>query len=350
MFHAGTLRLWLGWSNKLAKSTLIYPPLAFISLAIGVHIGLLRKVSKEKSNLAITGSLLLTVFLWGGNNAGTKWLVNDWPPIFAGATRSLAAGLLLLALLRFTNWLGVFHPITSAQYRQLWWRGGLSLAAYVAVFFWAVHLTNASHVALYLGASPIWALLWEERPRWTWNSAQRYGAALLAVSGVVLLLWPALQAGTGNINFIGELCGLASSLFWANYSRQCRHLARRVDGVEIAAHSMWMSGVCLLPLGLLPLWHHPLLVDKPHVEVQLLCILFGGVIPYALWNGALRHWQTSKVMLFNNFIPVSTTIWAYFALHEPITPTFCTAMVLIALGVLLGQADWSKIFGTPESF
>jgi drug/metabolite transporter (DMT)-like permease len=84
--------------------------------------------------------------------------------------------------------------------------------------------------------------------------------------------------------------------------------------------------------------------------VQTLCIFFGGVVPYALWNGALRHWRTSQVMLFNNFIPLTTTVWAHFALREPITPTFCEAMALIVAGVFLGQADWSKIFRTPEGF
>ena len=55
-------------------------------------------------------------------------------------------------------------------------------------------------------------------------------------------------------------------------------------------------------------------------------------------------------MLFNNFIPLSTTAWAHFTLGEPITSTFCAAMVLIIAGVVLGQMDWSKIFKVPESF
>jgi len=307
-------------------------------------------VSKSNNNTAIAGSLLLTVFLWGANNAGTKWLVGDWPPILTGCSRFFAAGIILLALLRFTKLLGNFQPLSAASYRQLWLRGGLSLAIYIIIFCWALRLTAASHVALYLGASPIWTLIWEERPRWTWNSAQRYGAAMLAVAGVVVLFWPALRAHSGSTNLAGEFCGLAASLTWANYNHQSRHLAKHIDGLEIAANAMWMSGVWLIPLALLELWHHSVLLDARHTEVQLFCVIFGGVIPYAMWNSALRHWRTSKVMLFNNFIPVATTAWAYFTLNEPITPTFFTALTLIALGVILGQADWSKIFGTPESF
>ena len=303
---------------------------------------------EQKNNSAIAGGLLLVVILWGGNNAGTKWLVSSWPPVWTGATRFLAAGSILLAVLRFTRWLGEIQPLTPELRRQLCWRGGLSLAAYTVAFCWALRLSAASHVALYIGTSPIWALLVEGRSENNWSSARRFGAALLAVTGVLVLFWPALK--TTGFHLAGEGCGLLSSLLWANYNHQSRVLARHLNGLEVAANAMWMSGVWLLPLGLFELARQGLVLDAPHLGVQGLCILFGGVVPYALWNSALRHWQTSRVMLFNNFIPLTTTTWAHFVLGEPVTTTFCAAMILIVSGVALGQADWSKIFKEPESF
>ena len=305
-------------------------------------------MSQPKNNAAIAGNLLLVVILWGGNNAGTKWLVTTWPPVWTGCVRFLLAGIILFAVLRFTNWLGIYQPLTRALLRQLWLRGGLSLAVYIIAFAWALHLTAASHVALYLGASPIWALLAEERPRRNFASLRRYAAALLAVTGVLVLFWPALKMA--NTNLAGEFCGLAASISWANYNHQSRILAADINGVSVAAHSMWMSGVWLLPLALAEVATHHIVVDAPHLGVQALCVIFGGVVPYALWNSALRHWRTSQVMLFNNFIPITTTLWVYFVLGEPITSTFCLAMALIVTGVAIGQADWAKILKLPESF
>jgi drug/metabolite transporter (DMT)-like permease len=305
-------------------------------------------VPEKKNNSAIAAGLLIVVILWGGNNAGTKWLVATWPPVWTGSTRFLIAGGILLAVLRFTRLLGEFKPIERVLWPQLWLRGGLGLAVYIVAFCWALKLTAASHVALYLGASPIWALLAEERPRRNLASLRRYAAALLALAGVVVLFWPALK--TGKSSLLGEFMGLTASIMWANYSWQSRWLGLKIPGVEVAAHSMWMSGVWLLPLGIIAVARHGLVVDAPHLGVQALCIFFGGVIPYALWNSALRHWRTSQVMLFNNFIPISTTTWVYFTLGEPLTPTFCAAMVLIVAGVLTGQVDWAKIFKVPESF
>ena len=303
---------------------------------------------EKKNNPAIAGGLLLVVFLWGGNNVGTKWLVAAWPPIWTGGTRFLVAGALLLAVLRFTNWLGERQPLPRGIWPQLWLRGGLGLSLYIVPFCWALHLTAASHVALYLGASPVWALVAEERPRWNLASLRRYLAALLALSGVVVLFWPALK--TGQANLLGEFFGLFASWAWANYNWQVRRLSQQIPGVAVAAHSMWMSGVWLLPLGFVEVARSGLVVDAPHLGVQALCILFGGVVPYAIWNSAHPHWRTSQVMLFNNFIPLTTMFWANRLLHEPFTPTYCAAMGLIVTGVLIGQVDWTKIFKLPESF
>lgn len=284
-------------------------------------------MSAPKNSALIASGLLLTVTLWGANNTGTKWLVAAWPPVWTGAVRFLLAGGILLAVLRCTKFLGEFKPIERGLWPQLWLRGGLS-------------------VALYLGASPIWALLAEERPRWSLASLRRYAAALLALSGVVVLCWPALQ--TGELHWLGELSGLTASLMWANYCWQSRVLSQKIPGVEVAAHSMWMSGVWLLPLALFEISRQSVPLDAPHLAVQTFCIIFGGVIPYAIWNSALRHWRTSQVMLFNNFIPLTTALWCHFLLGEPITSTFCLAMVLVVVGVLISQVDWAKVFRQPE--
>ncbi len=156
-------------------------------------------------------------------------MVTSWPPVMMGSIRFLCAGLLLLVILRYTKLLGEFEKVTPELRRQLWLRGGLSLAAYTITFNWALRLTSASHVALYIGASPIWALLAEERPRRTWASVRRYSAALLAVAGVMVLFWPTLKAGS-HTSLLGELSGLTASFMWALYSRQSRWLSARVNG------------------------------------------------------------------------------------------------------------------------
>jgi len=289
----------------------------------------------SRNNVTIASGLVLAVVLWGGNNVGTKWLVETWPPISTGSMRFACAGLLLLGVLRWTTWLGEYVVPSRELNRALWWRGGLSLAAYIIVLNFALQLTSASHVALYLGASPIWALLWEA---WSDPSARnpgRYLAALIALSGVVILLWPALATSSLNLN--GELLGLGAGLLWMNYGQQSRKLSATLSGTEVSAHTMWRAGIWLLPLALIEITRSGISVTTKQLGVQFYCIVAGGVMAFALWNNALRHWPTSRVMLFNNLIPVSTLTWAHFCLGESVSPTFWVAMILIAAGVILGQ-------------
>ena len=298
-----------------------------------------------RHHLAIVASLLFTIFLWGGNNTAIKYLVHSWPPVWVGSTRFIVAGLLMLAVLRWTGWLGKSVPPSPSLQRRLWLRGGLSLAVYIVIFNWGLRFTSASHMALYLGASPVWALVWEGRGEEGVAQLLKRGlAAGLALLGVFTLFWPTLHSQHGSLP--GELMGVSASVMWVVYGRQCRLLGRDLSGAEVSAHTMWRAGVLLIPLAALETggamtvhW------DLKLALLQLYCIVGGGVIAFALWNNALRHWKTSEVYLFNNLIPASTMLWAYFCLGEPMTRTFWAAMGLIAAGVIIGQANWSKMLG-----
>lgn len=295
---------------------------------------------RKKSDVSLAFSLVFAVFLWGGNNTGAKFILGTWPPIWTGGTRFLCAGLVILAILRWTSWLGKATLLTTAVKRQLWWRGGLSLAAYICCFNWALRFTSASHVALYLGASPVWALLWEGRPAKNWRTAQRYGAAALALAGVFVLFWPALRVSHGK--WVGEAIGLLASVLWTNYGRQCRAFGAGLSGAEVTAHTMWRAGVLLLPLAAFEIARTGLVIRGNLLEIQLYCILAGGVAAFVIWNNALRHWPTSQVLLFNNLIPISTMTWAHFCLGEAVTATFWLAMLLVVSGVVLGQTNWQR--------
>lgn len=299
-------------------------------------------MSNSKTNWGLTLSLLFAVFLWGGNNTGTRFIVHYWPPVWTGASRFFCAGLVLLVLMRCTGWLGPVSPLSKEVQSRLWWRGGLSLAAYIVSFNWAVRYTSVSHVALYLGASPVWALLWEGWTGKNWQTLKRYGAAALALSGVFVLLWPTLKGSDGSLP--GELLGLAASVLWTNYGRQCRMVGAHLSGAEISAHTMCRAGLLLLPFAVVELALGKGLAWRTDVAlVQGYCILAGGVAAFAIWNNALRHWKASQVLLFNNLIPLSTMSWAWVWLGEPVSPTFWTAMVLILAGVMLGQIGWGRL-------
>ena len=300
-------------------------------------------MTEKSNNEAIAAGLVAAVVLWGANNAGTKYLVRYWPPIFVGCTRFIFAGLILLLLFRFTKVFGDRRQVPSELKAKLWWRGGVPLALYIVAFNCALVLAPISHVAVYLGAAPVWALLWEGRPERSWKTFQSYFAAGLALVGVCILFWPALRSSSTQI--VGELLGLASSILWTLYGRQCRYLGQHLSGAEVSAQTFLRAGVLLVPIVAFEFVNRSPVMRADLLLIQSFCIIGSGVVAFALWNNALRHWKTSKVYLFNNLIPLSTMSWAHFTLGEPITATFWWATLLIIAGVLIGQTNWQKIFG-----
>lgn len=286
--------------------------------------------------------------LWGASNVGTKYLLDYWPPLLTGATRFLGAGLLLHAVLAWAGRIRPQRDFDPAARRDLWRRTGFALAVYIAVFQWATHLIPVSRVGLYLGAAPVWAALLEQGFRRDRVALVRYCAAVLALSGVVVLFVPALKAGPSS--WPGEVLGFSCGWIWTWYGGECRRLGTRLSGAELTAHTMWRAGLLLMIPGLLELRSASLPVSARLLWVQGYCVLGGGVVAYWLWNNALRCWPTRRVYLFNNLIPVSTMVWAHFILGESITPTFGVAMGLIIAGVILGQGIGSSFPGGALSW
>lgn len=289
----------------------------------------------SRSHSAIATGLLCAILFWGANNTGVKYLVQHWPPVFIACSRMWCVGAIFYLLLRWTDWFGATHAMTPELRRSVWRRSGFTLAVYVTAFTISLKFTSASHVALYLGTSPVWALLAEDRPRADRDSLRRYGAAALALSGLVTLFWPKLRAGGGD--WRGDLLALGASFLWTIYGRQCRELAQTLSGAEITSSTMWRAAAWLTPVAVWEVAQGELVFTWPLLGVQAYCTLFGGVIAFALYNNALRHWPVSQVFLFSNLIPASTMIWAWLLLGEPVTRTFWVAMALVIAGVALGQ-------------
>jgi drug/metabolite transporter (DMT)-like permease len=303
-------------------------------------------MKENKSNFTIMTYVLSAIFLWGGNNVAVKYLTKGWTPVFIGWSRILVAGLLIFAMMRWTSWFGKLSRLTPSLKRGLWLKGSLSFALFILVFNWAVKLTSASHVALYLSAVPVWALLWDERPAWTLNSLRAYTAALFAMGGVFVLLQPSLKNET--YRGIGEVLGFSASLLWTNHTRQCRFLSEHLTGIELSAHNMIRAAAWLTPFVLWEFTHSSQSFGWDLIGVQTYCVFGGSILAFALWNGALRHWPASKVLLFNNFISISTMVWAYIFLGEPLTIRIWISTAFIALAV--GIAQWREVWAFSSKY
>lgn len=301
-------------------------------------------MKRGDSSAPVILALSAAVILWGANNVALKQVVAVWPPLFTGSTRFLMAGALLLGAAIGTGVFGPISPPGDLLRKQLW-RGGFALAVYVAACNWTLLYLPASQFALHMAASPAWALVFEGLGSGkTFERLRRWLAVGLTFGGVLVLLLPSLKVGGA---WMGQLLGASTGLLWTIYSRECRELSDGWSGAAVSGHTMWRGGVILLPLAVIELLiAHRLPPFSPRVvTLHLFCTVLGGVVPFALWTQALKRWPVSRVALFGNFIPLTTTAWAKATLGEPLSPTFGLAMLLIVSGVLVGQIDWTRALG-----
>jgi len=291
--------------------------------------------------MLIAASLVLATVVWGANNTTIGYLVRDWPVLWTTGTRLLFAGLLLLALLRWTRLFGKRTPVPAELNRRLWIRGGLLFIGWAAGFSWAVTYTPVSHAALYLAASPVWGLLLEERPQLNHESARKYFAALLALAGIVILFLPKLQNGTGG-DWRGDVIAFAASWSWTLYSRESREISGRIPGMVYTAQTAWRSGLLLLPFVVWEVAKNPPVLPSRLIGWQIFSIFAGTIVGLGIWNQVLRHWPVSRALLFNNLIPMFSMLFAWLCLNEALTNTFVPAMALVVAGVVVGLAPWRR--------
>lgn len=291
---------------------------------------------QNPSNALIAGMLLLTVLFWGANNTGLKFLVREWPPFWVISSRIWLVGGILAMLLRYTKWLGTAGDARPGLGSVLWFRAGLSLAAYFGAITYSLKFISAPQMALHLATSPVWGLLFEQRPRASWTVIRKYAAAAMALGGVVVLLWPKIRSGT--FEWRGDALAQVASMLWTLYGRECRALSKDLSGAQITCASMWRAAVWLLPLTFWELVTVYVPFTAPLLWVHAYCTVFGGIVAFAFYAHALKFWPVSQVFLFNNLIPASTMAFSWLLMGERVTETFWIALMMVAAAVVAGRS------------
>ena len=293
---------------------------------------------RDNSAAVVTG-LIVAVFLWGGNNVATKYLVDTWPPIWTSCTRFLISGALLLFLAHKTRWFGSPKPLNPSLKKALWFKGSLSFTAYILSFIWALKFSTAANMGLLFATSPMWALLWEIRLVERAELIKRFIAAVLTLFGVAILFQ---SSASQEVGWLGNGLGLLAAVLWTLYSRVCRSFGNQLSSAQLNGHNFIRTFVWLLPFAIYDQMNASIAMEPKLWATQIYSIIGAGVFAFAFWTNALKKWPTSRVMLFVNLIPLTTVLCGRVFLNESVQIHFWVAMIFVMAGVCLGLADLGK--------
>jgi drug/metabolite transporter (DMT)-like permease len=270
--------------------------------------------------------LLVTAVGWGLNWSVLKFVLQDWPPLFARGAAGLlgAMGLVGIAL---------FRGERLTVPREAWPR--LVVAAAINVFAWmgftalSLNWLKVSEGALIAYSMPIWAMLiaWPllgERP-----DRCSLLALVLGIAGVCVLMGgPDLTAG----KVPGILFALAAAILFAIGTVT----ARKPIPMPFAALTAWQ-----VALGCLPMVVLGLLLEQPDVLALSRQGLYGlaymAIGPMALcyltWFAALKRLPAFAAATGMLIVPIVGTMSAVPLLGDPLGMRQLVAFALTLSGV-----------------
>lgn len=272
--------------------------------------------------------LMVTAFGWGLNWSVLKFVLHDWPPLFARGTAGLI-GALCLALLAKARGDSLAVPREA--------RGPLVVAAAINVFAWmgftalALNWLKVSEGALIAYSMPIWAMMlaW---PLLGARPTRRSLVALgLSLTGMVVLMGgPEFSAA----KLPGVLFAFAAAVLFALGTVTARK-PLAMPGPAVAA---WQ-----VALGCLPMVALGLMLERPNIgslsTQGALGLAYMAVGPMALcyltWFGALKRLPTAVAATSMLIVPVVGTLTAVPLLGETLGLREMAAIALTIGGVAL---------------
>jgi drug/metabolite transporter (DMT)-like permease len=261
--------------------------------------------------------LLSMAFIWGVNFTVMKYGVEAFSPLAFNALRVTLASAALAAL--------AFAPGTRrpapADVRRLMALGLLGHAAYQLLFVHGLARSRAGTAALVIGGSPaIIAILGRI---YGYERITRYAALGIALSlaGVAFVVHGAAGSSTRGDSGLGIALILTSSLCWGFYTMGLRPLTHRVDGVQIAAWTLFGGAIPLIVAGV------PALIATDFAAVKPLAWLSIGysgimafVVAYVFWYRGVQRVGPTRTALYANLQPIMALCVAWIVLAERPTP------------------------------
>ncbi|WP_019142550.1 DMT family transporter [Noviherbaspirillum massiliense] len=271
--------------------------------------------------------LMITSLGWGINWPAMKFLLREWPPLFARGVAGVAAACLLAAI-----------AAAAGQRlrvpREL--LGRLTLGAFTNVFAWmgfstlSLRWLNVGQAALLVYTMPLWATLlaWPllgKRP----SLRDSMGLAL-CIAGVALL-FGGPDASLGTDQLAGALFALGAAFFFALGT-----VALKPTPLPPFTALAWQVGIGCAPMLVLGLLFeqpdfHALSAGGWGVMAYMTVMPMG--ICYLTWFAALRRLPPATASIATLLTPIIGVTAAALSLGEPLGLRQLLAMALTIGGV-----------------
>jgi drug/metabolite transporter (DMT)-like permease len=278
--------------------------------------------------------LLAMAGIWGLNFSVLKYGLTVFEPLLFNALRVTIA-CAVFAGIAFAP--GAQRP-SRDEARKLMLLGLLGHAAYQLLFINGLARARAGTVALVIGSTPAFIAIlgrlfgYERISRWA-----AVGIAT-SITGIVLVVVGASAAGSHDDSVLGIVLILLSSTCWAFYTTFLRPHTGVVNGIQIAAWTLFGGAIPLFLAGL------PAMFRTDFSAAPLAAwgsVAYSGLmafgVAYVFWYRGVERVGATRTSMYANLQPIIALGAAWVTLHERPTPWQFAGGACVITGVYLSR-------------
>lgn len=264
--------------------------------------------------------------VWGSTYLVTSELLPDGRPLFAALTRSLPAGLLLVALTRCLPPPG-------------WWTrslilGTLNIGAFFALLFVAADRLPGGVAATVIATQPMIVAVLSVLLLGQHRSWRVLTAAAVGVAGVALVV----LRSEAVIDPVGIAAAAGAALVMAVGVVLSRRWSPPAGVVAFAGWQLTAGGLVLTPVALVIEGPRPPALDAAAVAGLAYLGLIGAALTYVLWFRGIQRLGPTSVTFLGLLSPLVATALGWIALGQDLTAPQAAGFLVVLACVVVGQA------------
>jgi drug/metabolite transporter (DMT)-like permease len=279
----------------------------------------------------VVACFLAIYFLWGSTYLAVAFGLKSFPPFMLMATRSIAGGIILLAL----GW----HEIASISARAWAKAAGCGLLFFLGchgILAYAQQMVPSGIAAIMLATIPFWIVLLElvmptkQRP-----ALSTLIALLPGFAGVALV---ALQnVSDRSIGAVAIALLMVSALSWAAGSLLSRHTSSNASSLSLSGIQLTAGGAALLITSVAMgefRGFSPSAVTAPSLMALIYLIVAGSVAGFAAYHWLLDNVPTAQVSTYTFVNPVVAVMLGWLFLQEKLSPAMLVGGLMVIASVV----------------
>jgi len=159
---------------------------------------------------------------------------------------------------------------------------------------------------------------------------------VMSLGGVVIISTFGNKDIALEIQYLsGAIAVLVAALVGAGYTVAGKKLLQRYSPLSLTVYAFLIGSLGLIPFISPSLFEEVMQMSAVGWGAVLFLAFFPTVVSYTLWYVALEIKQASEISVYLYFMPVLSTIIAYFLLGEKITLLFVLGGALVIVGLYI---------------